>query len=115
VSLSVCLSVCLCVCVCVCVERKRQRATGYGLDAWGWVSGRGKIFLFSIASTLALGPTQSPIQLVPEAASPRVKRQRGEADHSSPFSAKVKNGGAILSLSHKSSRRGKGTVVPVLN
>jgi hypothetical protein len=32
----------------------------------GWVSvpGRDKIFLFSIASTLALGPTQAPIQWV---------------------------------------------------
>jgi hypothetical protein len=31
--------------------------TGYGLGGWGSVRGRGKNFLFSTASRLALGPT----------------------------------------------------------
>jgi hypothetical protein len=31
----------------------------------------------------ALGPTQSPIQLVPAALSPRIKRPGREADHTS--------------------------------
>jgi hypothetical protein len=40
-------------------------ATGYGLDGRVSIPGRGKIFLFSIASRPALGPTQPPIQWVP--------------------------------------------------
>jgi hypothetical protein len=44
------------------------------------------------------GPTQSPIQRVQGIVSPGVKRQRREAEHSPPFSAEVKNGGAIRSL-----------------
>jgi hypothetical protein len=38
--------------------------TGYGLDGWHSIPSRGKIFLFSTASRLALGPTQSPIKWV---------------------------------------------------
>jgi hypothetical protein len=41
-----------------------------------------KIFLFSMESSPALGPTQSPIQWVPAALSQGVKRQGREADHS---------------------------------
>jgi hypothetical protein len=44
------------------------------------------IFLF----TIALGPTQPPIQWVPGALSLGVKRPGREADHSPPSSAEVK-------------------------
>jgi hypothetical protein len=45
------------------------------------------------------GPTQPPVQRVPGALSPGVKRSGREADHS-PSSAEVKNSGAILPLFH---------------
>jgi hypothetical protein len=48
------------------------------------------IFLFTTASTTALGPTQPPIQWVPGALSMRVKQPGHEADHSPPSSAEVK-------------------------
>jgi hypothetical protein len=68
-------------------------ALGYGLDNWGsgvrFPTGLG-IFLFTIASITALGPTQPPIQWVPGALSLGVKQQGREADHSPPPSAKVK-------------------------
>jgi hypothetical protein len=60
-------------------------ATSYGLDGRGIgvrvpvVVG---IFLFSISSRPALGFTQPPIQWVPGALSPGVKRPGREADHS---------------------------------
>jgi hypothetical protein len=37
------------------------------------------------------GPTQSPVQWVPRALSPRVKRPGGEADHSPVSSAEVQD------------------------
>jgi hypothetical protein len=46
---------------------------------------------FSTERRPALGSTQPPIQWVPGALSPRVKRQGREADHSPPSSADVKN------------------------
>jgi hypothetical protein len=49
------------------------------------------IFLFTIASRTALGPTQAPIQWVPGALSLEVKWPGREADHSPPSSAEVKN------------------------
>jgi hypothetical protein len=52
--------------------------------------GRVKNFLFSMSSRRALGPTHPPIQWVPGALSPGVKRQRREANHSPPTSAEVK-------------------------
>jgi hypothetical protein len=58
----------------------------------------GKSFLFSTTSRPTLGPTQPPIQWVPGAPSPGVKRQGRETDHSPPSSAEVKNGGAIPPL-----------------
>jgi hypothetical protein len=48
------------------------------------------IFLFTTASRTALGPTQPPIQCVPGALSPGVKRLGREVDHSPPSSAEVK-------------------------
>jgi hypothetical protein len=54
----------------------------------------------------ALGTTQFPIQWVLTGVSfPRGKTARHEADHSLPYSAKVKNGGAILALPCMSSER----------
>jgi hypothetical protein len=50
--------------------------------------------------------TQSAIQWIPGAVSPRVKRQEREADHSPPSSAEVKNTGAISLLRDKSSWHG---------
>jgi hypothetical protein len=70
------------------------RAGRPGFDSW-----QCKIFL-STASRPALGVTQPPIQWVPGALPPGVKRQRREADQSPPSSAEVKNGGAIPPLPH---------------
>jgi hypothetical protein len=83
-------------------------ATGYGLDergvglpSPGWV----KNFPFTTSCRLALGPTQPPIQGVPGDVYPGVKRQKREADHSTPASAEVKKNGFIHSLSHTPPRR----------
>jgi hypothetical protein len=48
------------------------------------------IFLFTTASRTALGPTQSPNQLVKGALSLGVNRSEREADHSPPSSAEIK-------------------------
>jgi hypothetical protein len=50
-----------------------------------------KPFPFTIASRTALGPTQSPSQWVAGDLSLGVKQPEREADHSSPYSAEVKN------------------------
>jgi len=42
-------------------------------------------------STLALGPTQRPIQWVPGTLSSAVKQSECEADHSPPSSSEIKN------------------------
>jgi hypothetical protein len=42
-----------------------QVTSGYGLDGRVSIPGRGKIFLVSITSIPALGPTQAPAQWVP--------------------------------------------------
>jgi hypothetical protein len=57
-----------------------------GLDGQGSIISRWKISFFSTASRPALGPTQPPIQWVPE-----VKRQGREADQTPPSSAEAKN------------------------
>jgi hypothetical protein len=58
--------------------------TGYGRDCRISIRGRGKNFLFSVASKPSLEPTQSPIQWLPG-----VKRPWREADHSPPTTAEV--------------------------
>jgi len=64
----------------------------YGLDDRGFESRQGLgIFLFTIASRPALGPTQPHMQWVPSALSLGVKRPGREADYSHPSSADVKN------------------------
>jgi hypothetical protein len=59
-------------------------ATDYGLDDRG-TGVRDPVESMIFSSPSRLGPTQSPIQWVPEVLSPR-----READHSSPTSAHVK-------------------------
>jgi hypothetical protein len=59
---------------------------------------RSKICLFSTACRQALGPTQPPIQWLPEVHSPVVKLPGREADHSSSSNAEVKDGGAVTPL-----------------
>jgi hypothetical protein len=61
----------------------------------GFDSRQCNISLFSAASIPTLGPNQPPIQRVQGATSMRLKRQRYEAEHSSPSSAEDKTGGAI--------------------
>jgi hypothetical protein len=73
-------------------------ATGYGLGGWCSNPGKGNIFLFSTAFRPALGPTQPPIQWVPMAISPGVKRPGLVAEHSPPTSTEGKIGGAIPAL-----------------
>jgi hypothetical protein len=66
-------------------------ALDYGLDDWGIESRQGLgIFLFTTASRTALGPSHPPIQWVPGALFPEVKRPGREADHSPPSGAEVK-------------------------
>jgi hypothetical protein len=91
--------------------RKRDRAvesaTVLGLDGWGLIPYmRQHIFLFSIAVRATLGLARSPIQWVPGALYPEVKRPKRETNQSSPSSAEVKNSGAIPPLPHKSLWRG---------
>jgi hypothetical protein len=64
----------------------------------GSIAGRGKIFLYSTASRLALGITQPPIHWILGALSSRVKRSGPETGHSPPSSAEIKNGGATPPL-----------------
>jgi hypothetical protein len=51
--------------------------------------GRTKNFLFSKSSRPALGSTQPPIQWVPRALSPGVKRTGSESDRSPPTSVEA--------------------------
>jgi len=67
-------------------------ALGYGLDDQRFKSWQGLgIFLFTTESRPALGPTQPPIQWVPEDLFLGVKQPGCEADHSPPSSAEAKN------------------------
>jgi hypothetical protein len=61
----------------------------------GFDSRHCKIFLFSTASRQGLGSYQPPLQWVPGALYPGVKRPGREADHSPPSIAKVKNCWAV--------------------
>jgi hypothetical protein len=76
-------------------------ATGYWLDGWRSIPGRGTIFLFPTESRPALGPTQPPIQCVQEAASSGVKQPGREADHSPSLTMIVREGNACKSLVEK--------------
>jgi hypothetical protein len=61
------------------------------LRSRGSIPSRIREFLFSIAPRPSLWPTQPPIQWVPGALSPRVRRPGCETAHSLPSSAEVKN------------------------
>jgi hypothetical protein len=56
-----------------------------------------EIFLVSMTSRSATGPTQPSIQRVPRAVSPGIKRQGREAASSPPCSVEAENGGALRS------------------
>jgi hypothetical protein len=56
-------------------------------------------------SRAALRPTQTPFQRVQGVLSPEVKLLRREVHYSPPYSAEVKNGGAITPLPYTSSWR----------
>jgi hypothetical protein len=64
-----------------------------------------RIFHFSVSSRPAMGLTQPPIQWVPGALSPGVKRPGREADHSPQTSAEVKKTWVYTSLPHTPSWR----------
>jgi hypothetical protein len=70
--------------------------TGLGLDGLGSIPG---------SVQTGSGCTQPPVQRVSGALCLGVKRPRSEIAHSSPFSAEVKNGGAIPPLHHTCSWR----------
>jgi hypothetical protein len=57
-----------------------------------------EVFLFTTASRMALGPTQPPIQWVPEAVSLEVKRPGRETDHSPTSRAEIKNAWSYTSI-----------------
>jgi hypothetical protein len=61
-------------------------------------SGRDRKFSLCTTSRPALGPTQPLIQCTSGVHIPRVKRLGLEADHSFPYNAEVKNGGAMPPL-----------------
>jgi len=48
-------------------------------------------FLFTTIFRVALGPTKPPIQCIPRAVIPEVKRPGREAYHSPPFRVEIKN------------------------
>jgi hypothetical protein len=63
-------------------------------------SRQGKNFLFFTDSRSALRPTHPPIEWVPWAISPWLKRPVREANHLPPSIAEIKNDGAIPPLPH---------------
>jgi hypothetical protein len=68
------------------------------MDDRGSIPSREKMgfFLFATASGPVLRPAQAPNQWVPRLFYPGVRRPEREADHSSPFSAEVKNAGSYI-------------------
>jgi hypothetical protein len=74
--------------------------TGHGIDGWGFESPQGQYVFFSATSRQALGPTQTPIQLVLGVIFPGIKLLGREADHLLSFNDEVKNGGAIPPFPH---------------
>jgi hypothetical protein len=78
-------------------------SVGYsdGLDGPGSIPGRRKILLFSPTARSALGPTQPPVQWVPAALSPGVKRPGREATTHLHLMPKSRMCGGIPPLPHK--------------
>jgi hypothetical protein len=79
-------------------------ATGYGLDDRG-VGVRVPVGSRIVSSRPALGSNQSPIQWVPGALSPGVKRPGCEVDHSPQTSAEVRKTWIYTSTPHTPSWR----------
>jgi hypothetical protein len=76
-------------------------ATGYGLDGLGSIPGMSKRFLSPSRRPDRLWTPPKPrIQWVPATLSPGLKRLGHDADHSTPSSVEVMNGGAISPLLH---------------
>jgi hypothetical protein len=74
----------------------------------GWMAGVPfpagvRDYFYFTESTMALGPTQTPIRSVPGTLSLGLKLTEHEAEHSLPSSAEVKNVGAITLLPHMAS------------
>jgi hypothetical protein len=65
----------------VIAQAVQRRDTGWTAEDRGSILDNSKIFLFSTASTTALGPTQPHIQWLLGGFSPGVKRPESEADH----------------------------------
>jgi len=58
----------------------------------GPIPGSEKRFFLSEVSRLVLGPTQPPVEWVPQIFSPGVNQPGHETDNSSPCSAQFENG-----------------------
>jgi hypothetical protein len=70
------------------------------------------MFLYSTASRSVLGPTQPPVRGVLGAVSLGLKRPERGPNHSPPYSAEVKNSGAINPLPHMSLLRSAQLIKP---
>jgi hypothetical protein len=77
--------------------------TDYGLYGRGSISGRGKRFSLLHSAQTGSGAHLAPYTMRNVSFLRWVKRQGLESDHSPPFSAEVKNGGAIPPLPRTSS------------
>lgn len=77
----------------------------------GFIPGRGKVLLFSIALRPASGPTQPLIQWLEGSLSLVVKLPVDEADHSAASSAEAKNGAYAIRL-HGLVHRNNSTFLP---
>jgi hypothetical protein len=73
-------------------------AIGCGLDGWGSVLIRGKIFVFSTAFIPGLGLIQPLIRWERQRGGGNSRRVKREADHLPQSCSEVKNGGAIPPL-----------------
>jgi hypothetical protein len=85
------------------VQSVQRLATGWSTKMSEFESRGRKYFHVSMSSRPALGPTQPPMQWVPGALSPGVKRPRREADHSPPTSTNAKKTWVYTSTPHMSS------------
>jgi hypothetical protein len=77
--------------------------SGLKMDDQGLIPGGVERFSLLNSIQIALGPIQLPVQWVPGDLPSGVKQQGHEADHSVPFSGKVKNGGTVPPFPHTSS------------
>jgi hypothetical protein len=105
----------VCVCAWACAHtrtRKPEYLSQYSDGLWagslmagGSTPSSGKIFLCSVASGLALGPTPVSYPVGTIRYPPQVKwlGLGSEAVHSPPSAHEVKNGGAVPPLHHMSS------------